>query len=106
MSILTIIKIASYVLTAGIPAFIFIKRSIKKSKEHDKDMEMKDRTIATLRDQISDMAILGGEKIVVKNKVKKIKNKNVEKSDTDMSIDYGNKLHNLPTNKRRKKPVS
>lgn len=96
MSFITILKIASYVLTAGVPVLLWIRSSIKKRKDHQKAIEMKESTIKSLRRQIVEMVELEGDKKDVEKKRKRISKKISNMSDNELGIAYANKLPDMP----------
>ena len=106
MSLLTILKIASYIATAGVPVFLWIRSSISNKKKHKEELEAKDSTIKSLRESIFEMVELEGEKKDVEKKRKKIAKDIDSMSDDELAIAYANKLPDMPrkgTRRTRKK---
>lgn len=82
--------------------FLWIKGLYKKNKSLQFKLDYAEEEKKSLRNQIREMVELEGEKNSVKKKTKKGKNDIDNVTDEQLAIDYGNKLHNIPTRKRRK----
>lgn len=94
-----ILKILPYLLSAGIPSFFFIRAMVRKNRSHKNDLEEKNKTIKSLRDQIVEMALLEGEKKDVDNQGKNIKKGIANSNDIDTA--YADRLPDMPRKSRK-----
>lgn len=83
----------------GLGSFIWIKILYNQKKHLTFKLNYAENEIRSLRGTIREMAILEGEKQVVRTKKDKVKKDNSELNDDELNIAYANKLHNIPTRK-------
>lgn len=100
MTFLTILKIVPWVLSLIGGVIGLLQR--RKIRSQNSLIELKDKELHSLRDQIVNMVELQGDKNIVKSKVKKSKKKIDAVSDEQLGIDYAGKLSDKPKRTRKK----
>lgn len=92
-----ILKLLPYILCAVIPSFFFIRNNINRARDHETEIEEKNKITQSLRDQIVDMALTEGKKTEIRNKQNEKENDIIADPGADhgvMPVSTGKAKHN------------
>lgn len=92
MTFLTVLKILSYILCAGVPSFLLLRNNKKKLHERD-------ATITNLRNEIVNIIEVQGDLKDVEEQNKAIKKIITDSPDIDSA--YADRLPDMPRKKSR-----
>jgi len=100
MTFISVLKIISYLLCAGVPSFFFLRNNIKKNREHKKELDAKDVTITGLRDDIVKIIEIQGDIKDVDEQNKSIKKIITDSPDIDSA--YADRLPDMPRKRAKR----
>ncbi len=101
MTVGLILKIITYVVVAGVPAFFLIRAMVKQKATHKKEIAMHRETEKALIGKIAEMIRLKGEKEDVEIQVKTIVKNINELTDSELDSNYDKQLSNMPGKRDR-----